>query len=86
MFVKFELRSSLSYPDLAKEILSKFISEDEIPRSDLSNIVDKAVQRFLNKNEGTVNVCQQHVRLQTFFPREYKDFKGWRGQKHVLFA
>jgi len=52
MFVKSELRSSLSYPDLAKEILSKFISEEEIPRKDLSNIVDKAVQRFLNKNEG----------------------------------
>jgi hypothetical protein len=82
MVLESVLRSRLSYPDLAKEILTKFISEDEIPRDDLNEIVDKAVERFLNKNEkgkwnnmsvNSTNIYEQifsyktHTNSQNFF-------------------
>ena len=40
--------SKLSFPELTKEILAQFVSEDEIPRQDIGLIVDKATERFLN--------------------------------------
>ncbi|XP_072013695.1 threonine synthase-like 2 [Amphiura filiformis] len=41
--------SKLSLPDLCKEILSLFIGEDEIPKKDLNNLVDRAYSTFTHK-------------------------------------
>ena len=45
------LWSKLTYPELAKEVLSKYISSEEIPREDLNKIIDKAVNRLLGSND-----------------------------------
>ncbi len=44
--------AQLSYPQLAVEILSKFIGSQEIPKKDLEVVVKKSVARFLSKDEG----------------------------------
>jgi threonine synthase len=44
--------AQLSYPQLAVEILSKFIGSQEIPKKDLEVVVKKSVTRFLSKDEG----------------------------------
>ena len=38
--------SKLSYPELVRKILPLFISEDEMPRADLNEIVDSAFKKF----------------------------------------
>ena len=38
--------ADLSYPDLVKKIMPIFISEDEIPTADLTNIIDNAFKKF----------------------------------------
>ena len=45
--------SKLTYPELSVEILSKFVSSDEIPKEDLKLIVEKATKRFLCVEEPT---------------------------------
>jgi len=37
---------NLSFPDLAVEVLKKFISSEEIPPEDLSDLVAKAYKKF----------------------------------------
>ncbi|XP_077978519.1 threonine synthase-like 2 [Glandiceps talaboti] len=37
---------SLSYPELCKEIIPLFISEEEIPRQDMNELLDKAFSKF----------------------------------------
>jgi len=44
--------AQLTYPQLAVEILSKFIGSQEIPKKDLEVVVKKSVTRFLSKDEG----------------------------------
>lgn len=39
--------AKLSYVELAKKIISLYVDEDEIPSSDLSDIIDKAFSRFM---------------------------------------
>ncbi|XP_077992809.1 threonine synthase-like 2 [Glandiceps talaboti] len=36
----------LSYPELCKEIVPLFVSEDEIPRQDMNELLDKAFSKF----------------------------------------
>ncbi|KAM4709267.1 threonine synthase-like 2 isoform 1-T2 [Discoglossus pictus] len=42
--------SSLTYTDLVKEVCSHFIPTEEIPRSDLNGLIDKAFSRFRHKD------------------------------------
>jgi len=46
-----EAWSRLSYPDLVKSIMRRFIDEEEIPTQDLDNLVEKSFQSF--KDPGT---------------------------------
>ena len=45
---KDELESwrSLSYPDLAVEVISKFVKEDQVPRAKLADIVKRSCAAF----------------------------------------
>ena len=51
--------SKLTYPELSVEILSKFVSSDEIPKEDLKLIVEKATKRFLCVEEPTEGQAPQ---------------------------
>ncbi|KAM9579772.1 threonine synthase-like 2 isoform 2-T3 [Guaruba guarouba] len=42
--------SSLSYPELVKELCSLFITADLVPRSTLSDLIDSAFSRFRHKD------------------------------------
>ena len=44
----------LSYPDLVFEVVSRFVSEDELPKSELKAILERGYDRFDPKIEGKV--------------------------------
>ena len=41
--------AKMTYPEMVKTIMSKFISESEIPNNDLSSLIDRAFKKFSSK-------------------------------------
>ena len=41
---------SLSYPDLAVEVISKFVGEDQVPRAKLEDIVKRSCASFRSED------------------------------------
>ena len=44
-----EAMAKMTYPEMVKTIMSKFISESEIPSNDLSSLIDRAFKKFSSK-------------------------------------
>ena len=42
--------ADLTYPELVKEVMPLFISQNEIPKEDLNGIVDRAFNKFSSKS------------------------------------
>ena len=52
-----EIKSSwagLTYPQVVEEVMARFVSEEELPRTELRAILDRAYKRFDPKIEGEV--------------------------------
>ena len=44
-----EAMAKMTYPEMVKTIMSKFISESEIPSNDLRALIDRAFKKFSSK-------------------------------------
>ena len=44
-----EAMAKMTYPEMVKTIMSKFISESEIPSNDLTSLIDRAFKKFSSK-------------------------------------
>ena len=73
---KDELESwrSLSFPDLAVEVISKFVEEDQVPRKKLADIVKRSCASFRSEDVTPVIEKGDHYIL----VRYIDNWSGWK--------
>ena len=54
---------SLSYPDMAVEVISKFVGEDQVPRAKLEDIVKRSCAAFRSEEVTPVKYVGGHAVL-----------------------
>jgi threonine synthase len=66
---KEELESwrSLSYPDLAVKVISKFVKEDQVPADKLEDIIKRSCAAFRHEEVTPVKSVGGHSVLVSFF-------------------
>lgn len=57
---------SFSYPDLAVEVISKFVGEDQVPRANLEDIVKRSCGAFRHEDVTPVIEVNGHAILELF--------------------
>ena len=57
---------SLSYADLAIEVISKFVGEDQVPRANLEDIVKRSCAAFRHEDVTPVIDVNGHMVLVSF--------------------
>lgn len=57
---------SLSYPDLAIEVISKFVGEDQVPRANLADIIKRSCASFRSEDVTPVIEVGDHAILELF--------------------
>eukprot|EP00105_Crassostrea_gigas_P042287 XP_019926435.1 PREDICTED: LOW QUALITY PROTEIN: threonine synthase-like 2 [Crassostrea gigas] len=67
--------AKLSYVELAKKIVPLYVDEDEIPSTDLSDIIDKAFSRFLVPGVSTIKRFPDGLNVMELFHGPTWSFK-----------
>ncbi|XP_064643743.1 threonine synthase-like 2 [Lineus longissimus] len=59
--------STLSYPELVTEVVSLYVSEDEIPRVELTGVIERAFRRFRHEDVVPVTKLKDGLHVHELF-------------------